>query len=245
MFRKFIFWLLFVPVGFIMIGNLLQTDGFTAQVETVAHAETFSETAKPQPVEEKTEDFSHWFILDETSVWTPEEIETVTRALRTSLAALEQAGFDGEALLDGYHFRRYAGEYAEGKRGKIALTNFTNFEITLSDSIFLPENEFYIYHELGHVVDARSGGVLNEQFHALTLQIEGVTALHDWTTAQGFFLRGQAHVHKEEATADAFAVWVFIGFAGNPVPQFKNMPENGNPQAIMDVFEQALGLAFP
>jgi hypothetical protein len=189
-------------------------------------------------------DFSNWFIENETSVWTPVERLIVEIAISNAMDALADAGLDGEALLGGFRFVRFAGEYANDKKGKIALTYYDGKKIILSDSIFLPENIFYIYHELGHVVDYRSGHILNDHFHELTLQIDGVTALHDWTTAQGFFLRGQAHVHKIEATADAFALWVYVAYAGNPVPEFPHMPENGNPDAIIRVYEEAQTLVL-
>lgn len=199
-------------------------------------AETSSET---QPM-----DFSEWFIENETSIWTPKERAIVETVLRNSMNALADAGLDGNTLLSGYRFERFAGEYANNKKGKIAIAYLNKGIILLSDSIFLPENIFYIYHELGHVIDFRSGHELDTQFHTLTLQIEGVTTKHDWTTAQGFFLRGHAHVHKIEATADAFALWVYVSYAGNPVPEFRHMPENGNPDAIIQVYEEAQKLVF-
>ena len=85
-----------------------------------------------------------------------------------------------------------------------------------------------------------SGSVLNEQFHTLIQQIEGVTSLHDWTTAQGFYLQGQAHIDKSEATADAFALWVWVGFAGKDAPCFHDTSNNANTEAILDVFGLAL-----
>jgi len=189
-------------------------------------------------------DFSKWFIENETSIWTPDERAIVETALRNTMDALADAGLDGETLLGGYRFERFAGEYANDKKGKIAIAYLEKGNIVLSNSIFLPENVFYIYHELGHVIDYRSGHKLNTQFHNLTLQIDGVSALHDWTTAQGFFLRGQAHIHKPEATADAFALWVYVAYMGNPVPDFPHMPENGDPDAIIRVYKVALGLVY-
>lgn len=189
-------------------------------------------------------DFSKWFIENETSVWTPIDRLIVETTISNALDALANAGLDGEALLGGFRFARFAGEYANDKKGKIALTYFEAGTIVLSDSIFLPENIFYIYHEMGHVVDYRSGNDLNTKFHELTMQIDGVTAQHDWTTAQGFFLRGQAHIHKPEATADAFALWVYVDYMGNPVPDFAHMPENGDPDAIVRVYKETLALEF-
>jgi hypothetical protein len=122
--------------------------------------------------------------------------------------------------------------------------NHSTQVITLSVTILLPENVFFIYHELGHIVDHISGRSLNDHFHALTLEINGVTSLHEWTTAQGFFMRGQAHIVHTEATADAFALWVWVRFAGEEIPEFDDMPENADPQAILSVFEIAIELAF-
>lgn len=232
MFNKIIFAL---STTIIFVSSLFQAPSLQA-------TDTAIPTQDPSIIDHV--DFSKWFIENETSVWTPLERLIVETALRTSMDALAAAGLDGEALLDGYRFERFAGEYANDKKGKIALVYFEAGKIVLSDSIFLPENVFYIYHELGHVIDYRSGHTLNIKFHELTLQIEGVTARHDWTTAQGFFLRGQAHVHKPEATADAFALWVFVAYAGNSVPEFPHMPENGDPNAIIQVYEEALSFVF-
>jgi hypothetical protein len=189
-------------------------------------------------------DLAPWIIADESSVWTQAELATVERVMTNTLAALERAGLDGAALLDGYRFRRVAGEFVGGKPGVIASVAHGSMVIRLSDKIFLPQYEFDLYHELGHVLDQRSNRALNERFHALTLEIDGVTARHEWTTAQGFFVRGYGHVDKLEATADAFAVWVFVGYAGNPLPYFKHMPDNANVGAIVEVFAQALQSAF-
>jgi len=189
-------------------------------------------------------DFDHWLILDETSAWTTNELKVLERVMRNAFGALEEAGLDGNVIFNGYFFRRFQGECAKNRRGKIAVVSFSDKEIILSDSIFQPEYEFFIYHELGHVVDYYSEAVLDEQFHKLIMQIEGVTSLHDWTTAQGFYLRGQAHIKKSEATADAFALWVWVDFAGKEIPNFYDMPSNANPEAILDVFRQALKSTF-
>ena len=229
---------MFYKIGFVLsIVTILVSALFHSS--TPQAADTALSTQSPHP-----KDFSKWFIENETSVWSPVERLIVETAISNALDALSDAGLDGEALLGGFRFERFAGEYANDKKGKIALTYFEAQKIVLSDSIFLPENVFYIYHELGHVIDYRSGNELNTKFHELTLQIDGVTARHDWTTAQGFFLRGQAHVHKPEATADAFALWVYVDYMGNPVPEFPHMPENGDPDAIVRVYQEALALVF-
>ena len=189
-------------------------------------------------------DLDQWLITDETSVWTAEELELLQSVMLNTFGALAEVGLDGNVIFDGYAFRRFPGKYAKNKDGKIALVNYADQEIVLSDSIFLPEYEFFIYHELGHIVDHRSGHLLDKQFHTLTLQIDGVTALHDWTTAQGFYLRGQAHIKKSEATADAFALWVWVTFAGKEMPHFHHTPENANPEAILQVFSQAFKSSY-
>lgn len=189
-------------------------------------------------------DFSAWFIEDGDSRWTAPERARVEEVLANTLEALAWLG-DAEAeLLSGYRFRRFAGQFARNRDGKIALVDHAVHEVILSDTILQPGNEFFIYHELGHIIDHRSSRALNERFHALTLETEGATTLHEWTTAQGFFLRGQAHIRHTEATADAFALWVWVEFAGQPIPHFHDTPDNADPEEILDVFEQALEILY-
>ena len=185
-------------------------------------------------------DLSRWFIEDETSRWSSDELEAVGLVLRNTVAALESLGPDFPAMLEGYRFRRFAGEYARDREGKIALVNHQDREVILSDTALLPENAFFIYHELGHIIDHRTDRALDGHFHLLTLETEGATTLHEWTTAQTFFLRGQAHIKHTEATADAFALWVWVDFAGEAVPHFHDTPENADPEAILEVFRNAI-----
>ncbi len=212
---------------------------------------TKTAVAGRQSSRQKTERFAgskfnlaNWLIEDETSVWSDEELEVLTEILIRTIGALDQAGLDGTALLEGYRFRRWDGEFAKDKQGKIAVVNHTNMEIVLSDTILAPENYFFIYHELGHVVNRRTGDALSSNFHALTEAIEGVVVLHDWTTAEGFWIRGQSHVKRSEAIADAFALWVLVGYARLNPPVFHDTPESARPEAIISVFEQAVELTF-
>ena len=236
---------MFRKVLFFLIASAIAHFGLSLTSRVPMSAEVFpAPLTRPLTRIPRSTNFSTWFIEDEASAWPAEERAVVATVLANTLGALESAGLDGAALLEGYRFRRFDGQYAKDKEGNIALVNHGDLEITLSDTVLLPENRFFIYHELGHVVNHRSGGELNNRFHALTLQIEGVTALHDWTTAQGFFMRGQAHVHKTEATADAFALWVWVAFAKQETPYFHDTPENANAEAIVEIFSQAFVATF-
>jgi hypothetical protein len=192
----------------------------------------------------KADDYSSWFIEDAASAWTESERKRVELVLANTLTALETLGPDGPALLDGYRFRRFAGEYARDREGKIALVDHTAQEVILADTALLQANTFFIYHELGHIVDHRTERDLDGQFHRLTLETEDATTLHEWTTVQGFFLRGQAHIKHTEATADAFALWIWVEFAGEAIPHFHDTPENADPAAILEVFRDTLSEVF-
>jgi len=242
MFRRKLF-LLFI--GLAVSGSIA---GFfpsiTAGVANASSPASFDAAGKQGEDSISRFDLGRWLVIDETSHWTPEELETLQRVMQHTFDALAQAGLDGNAVFAGYAFRRGQGEYANNRNTAYAVVNHANQEIVLSDSVLLKENEFFIYHELGHIVDRYSGRALNEQFHMLTLQVEGALALHDWTTVKGFYLRGQAHIDKPEATADAFALWVWVTAAGEEIPQFDDTPEHARPQAIVEVFTQAFNAAF-
>ena len=189
-------------------------------------------------------DISAWLIENQNSKWQVEEQEHLREILALSIKALDDAGLSGEELLGGYRFSRWDGEYAKDQEGKIALVNHTDREIILSDSIMAPENAFFIYHELGHVVNRRSGDALTEKFHGLTEQIDGIVIRHDWTTAEGYWIRGQAHIKRSEATADAFALWVLMGYGDEAAPNFFDTPESAQHEAIIRLFDQALMMTF-
>lgn len=212
---------------------------------SAAPTEAAGQTATPKqaPVLGGKLDIRAWLIEDESSRWAPEEVAIVESILRKSIGALDNAGLDGSLLLEGYRFRRWDGEFAKDKDGWAAVVNHDDQEIFLADTIFLPGNEFFIYHELGHVVNRRSGGSLSDNFHSLIEQIDGIVIRHDWTTAEGFWFRGQAHIHRNEAIADAFALWVWMS-AGHETPNFHDTPDTVQWNNIIALFENALDETF-
>lgn len=154
--------------------------------------------------------WQRWIIADVDSVWTVEDLAMVRDILQNTLGALEALGLDGQTLLDGYRFRRFAGEYVDHKPGRVALIVHSKMEITISDRALAQQSGFYIFHEIGHAVDRRLGRQFSDRFHRL--------ATNDYK------LRRQAQQDREEATADAFAVWVMVDYMGKSKPVFHNTP---------------------
>ena len=110
--------------------------------------------------------WASWIIVGPDSAWTVEELEMVRVALLTTMRALDEVGLDGRALLAGYRFRRAADANINGREGKIARIYHDSGEIILSGSAFKRLWGFYIYHELAHAVDRRTGGEERKRFHA-------------------------------------------------------------------------------
>lgn len=162
------------------------------------------------------------FVVEKDSQWTPAEIETVEGIVRETVAALGSVGLDGEEMLDGYRFRRYAGTYVNDAEGLLAAVDHNIREITLSDSAFSRHHGFNIYHELGHIVDRALDRRLNQAFHLRAGSPPD--GRDDWETAEGYWLRKHGREHAQEATADAFALWVAVDHAGLPKPVFYGTP---------------------
>ena len=59
-------------------------------------------------------------------------------------------------------------------------------------------------------------------------------------TADGYWLRAHAHEIREEATADAFALWVGSGQADMRRPIFAGTPLNANYEGIVSALETAM-----
>jgi hypothetical protein len=156
------------------------------------------------------EGWSRWVIADAESAWTVQELVMVRHVLENTLGALETLGIDGQELLDGYRFRRFTGEYVDNKPGRVALIVHSQMEITVSDTAFVRHQGFYIFHEIGHAVDRRLGRQFSDRFHRLA--------------TDDYKLRRQAQQDREEATADAFAVWVMVDYMGVREPVFHNTP---------------------
>ena len=200
-----------------------------------------SQAAQVEMSEEPTEEEggSRWFITSESSIWQAEEMDQVQQVLENTMMALAQAGINGESTLDGYRFRRFAGEYVDGATGRIGVVDHNKKEIALSDTAFLRMGGFYIYHELGHAVDFRLDRRLSEGFHAQAGSALGGQGV-EWQTAEGFWLRQHGYDDREEATADAFALWI-MGESGNTFkPVFPGTPVDTEYEAIARFANEAL-----
>ena len=166
-------------------------------------------------------------------------MEMVKAALADSFDALETVGLDGEELLAGYRFRRQEGEFVRDERGLVALVNHDAEEIVLPDAAFLRQGGFSIFHELGHALDNRLSREMTRRFHQEAAERAGLTGSQS-LTPDGFWLRPSAIEAREEATADAFALWVTVHFSGNRRPVFAGTPMDVQFQAIAQAIEEAL-----
>ena len=183
------------------------------------------------------EQFKQWIIESEDSYWTVEEKALVYQVLSVSLTALEDAGYDGQELMGGYHFRRQQGEFVDGIDGRIALVRHNKQEIILADTAFLRLQGFYIYHELGHVVDKRLERQPSSRFHEI-VGSKGKTGSQK--TADGFWLNEHARLDQGEATADAFALWVVLRYTENYKPVFWHTPATVSYEDIVAALDLAL-----
>ncbi|HEX6383891.1 MAG TPA: hypothetical protein VF177_04400 [Anaerolineae bacterium] len=171
-------------------------------------------------------DWRRWIIADADSAWTAEELGMIRHVLQNTLGALEELGIDGQELLDGYRFRRFKGEYVDNKPGRVALIVHSQMEITVSDTAFVRQRGFYIFHEVGHAVDRRLGRQFSDRFQRLA--------------TDDYKLRRQAQQDREEATADAFAVWVMVEYMGERRPVFHKTPVTADYTGISQAVEESL-----
>ncbi|MDX1414803.1 MAG: hypothetical protein R3293_11480 [Candidatus Promineifilaceae bacterium] len=183
-------------------------------------------------------DIEEWIVESEESHWSAAELAVVEETLLNTAQALDDAGYDGLSLLSGYHFRRQHQEFVDDIDGRIALVRHQQQEIILADTAFLRLQGYYIYHELGHVVDKRLERKLGERFHALA-----GSAVHadSQLTADGFWLNEHARTDQQEATADAFALWVVLNYTDNYKPVFWNTPYAVSYEMIVETMDRALG----
>lgn len=178
-----------------------------------------------------------WVIESGDSYWTGEELNLVDQVLSNSISALDDAGYDGQNLLSGYRFRRQHNEFVDGIDGRIAVVRHNYQEIVLSDSAFKRLQGYYIYHELGHVVDKRLGREPTRRFHEIAGS--GKNSGQE-ETADGFWLNDHAHKDFSEATADAFALWVEMRYTNNSKPVFAHTPVTTDYQEIVRSFDLAI-----
>jgi hypothetical protein len=220
--------------------RLFLTQFITALLIVIAF---IAEAAFALPKNETRIDSSHnpdldgWIIESPDSYWTNEELAMVHLALSNSVTALDDAGYDGQEMLSGYRFRRQQGEFVDGVNGRIAFVRHNKQEVILSDSAFQRLQGFYIYHELGHIVDKRLGRQLSQRFHEIAGSIaqDGATQ-----TADGYWLNDHAHQDHQEATSDAFAIWVVLRYTDNYKPVFAHTPPTTSYEHIVHSLDMAI-----
>jgi len=191
-----------------------------------------------------TEEQINWFLTDGESQWSEQEMVTVQQIMDHTWRALESVGLDGERLLAGYHFRRQPAEFIPGEERLLAIVDHQKMEIVLADGAFKRLHGFYIYHELGHVIDRQLERMPSEIYHRIASEGQGdghepAGNTSVWQTTTGFWLRYHGRDDREEATADAFAWWVMAQF-DQPKPFFPGTPVETDYDEIAQTIEAAL-----
>jgi hypothetical protein len=203
--------------------------------------EAVTATSPLEPAASKTEETHGWFIVDEESHWSAQEMLVVEEILDHTWQALDDAGLDGQELLSGYRFRRAAAEFVPGRERLLAVVNHQKMEIILADGAFKRLHGFYIYHELGHAVDHQLDRLPSQAYHRIAGQVqeEVAEASATWSTTTGFWLRYHGRDDREEATADAFAWWV-MSRVEQPKPFFPGTPPTTDYDQIARTIEDAV-----
>lgn len=178
-----------------------------------------------------------WIILEPDSILQEAELEMVRETLLTSIRALDEAGFDGRSLLSGYRFRRYHGEYVDGDPGSIGRLYHETQEVVLADTAFMRLWGFYLYHEIGHIVDRRLGSEPRRRFHRA---IGSTRNDKDQQTADGYWMNDHARSDHGEAAADAIALWIVMRYTDNPRPVYWLMPNDTDYEQIAGQMEAVL-----
>ncbi len=194
--------------------------------------------ADPQIVktlEDNFSDWQQWIILTPEHPWEPEELILLSEIITAVTSSLDEQGFDSQTILKGYRFKRQHGEYITDHEGRLAVVNHTTQEITLTDAAFKRLHGFYIIHELGHALDHRTGRQLTATFH----NFAGSDMLAQ-QTAPDFWLNIASETDLEEATADAFALWIMSTHDAGYKPVFAFTPTTTNYEAIIQTFDLSL-----
>jgi hypothetical protein len=181
--------------------------------------------------------WAEWIILAPDSTWEIADLLQLRTVLNDTMNALNDAGFDGYGLLSGYRFRHSQGIYLPGELGILARVHHEEQEIVLSDGALRKQWGFYMYHELGHVADRRLGSGLMHEFQRLT---RGGVVVEGRKTADGYWLNRFAREKPEEATADAFALWIVLNHTNNPQPVLWLKPEDTSYETITGVMDSVL-----
>ncbi|MAU00486.1 MAG: hypothetical protein CL608_25365 [Anaerolineaceae bacterium] len=179
--------------------------------------------------------WQQWIIVTPGDSWQTDELILLRDILTTVIDALDQQGLDGRSLLSGYRFQRQQGEYIIGHPGRVAVVNHTTQEITLADASFKRLRGFYIFHELGHVIDWRTERQLSTAFHIMVGSDQTQSA-----TADGYWLNQAAEHDLEEAVADAFALWIMSNYGGDYRPVFAHTPVTTDYEGITRTFSTSL-----
>ena len=180
-----------------------------------------------------------WIADDTNGEWNKTELEMIQEVLQDSFLAMADVGLDGQEMLEGYRFVRHNGEFVRDERGLVALVRHDKEEIVLSDSAFVRLDGFSIYHEIGHAVDRRLDRQLSRNFHA-EVGTGGEGSQDEHVTRDGFWMRPISREEPQEATADAFALWVTENQADMRQPVFPGMPLGVEFEGINEAMEEAL-----
>lgn len=179
--------------------------------------------------------WQQWIIISPDNPWEAEELMALSEILTAVIESLEQQGLDGRGLLSGYRFQRQHGEYIVGRQGRIAVVNHTSQKIILADAAFKRLRGFPIIHELGHVIDQRAERQLSASFHSLVGSDQQARL-----TAANYWLNLAAKEDWEEATADAFALWVMSTYEADYRPVFAYTPLTTDYAGIIAAMDTSL-----
>lgn len=239
-------------IGIVVEGNILfstiegEEPGLGTTVEAAVDNSRFAAEVNPSEMTIPPNDElitettpSSWFLTDPASPWTPLELATVGQIRSQTIQALNENGLDGEELLEGYRFHRFLGQYVDHVEGQLAIVDHEKEEIVLADGAFERHHGFNIYHELGHVVDHRLGRQLSQRYHEVAGS-DRAQSPDNWQTADGYWLRYHGRDDREEATADAFALWVLASQSGTWKPVFYGTPLTVDYNGIVTAIEVAL-----
>ena len=171
----------------------------------------------------RSSSWTEWVNLDADSSWEIDDLQLLHTALLVTMRALDDASFDGYSLLSGYRFRHSRGVYLPGELAILARVEHEQHDVVLADGALRKQWGFYIYHELGHIVDRRLKLQLTNEFQKLT---KGENNEGNRKTVDGFWLNKAARDRPEEATADAFALWIFLNYTTNPQPVLWLKPQD-------------------
>lgn len=179
----------------------------------------------------------HWIIVDEGD-WTVGQLRMVRGAIVNTMAALDDLGLDGQAMLAGYRFRRVNSRYVHDIPGRRAQVNHAEKVVLLADDAFMVYQGFFIYHELGHIIDRASGRALSSGVAERAIERNANPAGPE--VVDGYWMRDQARTSPSEAAADAFALWVLVDFSGYDLPSFPTSPNRVDAAAIFFLVELTL-----